>query len=250
MADIATLAGVAKQTLYSHFTDKEALFRAVVARVREDRMPTGTTNQAATIQTSTIPTATGSTATSQTVGGQGADNPVTDGPGVGGNGTGQGMLPDLDAPATPAPLANPDPITAPDLLAAPVLLAGPDLLTALAGLGTYLVTLITDPELAALRRITLTDPHWTDLWSLDGPAPLRAALAQELAAQSELDIPDPTLAADQFMALVTHRAVLDSLSQTTRPVEDYRTVDACVTFLRAFRKPSATSANSEPPSEV
>lgn len=250
MADIAALAGVAKQTLYSHFADKEALFRAVITQVRKDHMPTA---QPAAPLADTIPTPPTQPANPPT---NNTSTPPTPPPDTQDPSPAKGTPTTPDPSAAPDPLAgparlaSPAPLAGPDPLARPNVLGGPDLLTALAGLGTYLVTLITDPELAALRRITLTDPHWADLWSLDGPAPLRAALTRELGNHPELDVPDPALAADHFLALVTHRAVLDSLSQTTRPLADYRVMDACVTFLRAFRKSSAAVANSGLPSDV
>lgn len=118
-------------------------------------------------------------------------------------------------------------------------LGNSDILVALAGLAAYLVELITDPELAALRRLLISEDlpaGWRTVWALEGPDVLRAALARDLALRPELDIPDPDLAAEHFLALTTHRASLDALHGVSHPPEHYRTVEACVVFLRAYGK--------------
>lgn len=168
MAGVAADAGVAKQTLYSHFADKDALLREVLNLVRGAHAPE-----------------------------------------VAGEPDGEAFT----------------------------VLRDPDILTALAGFGTYLVGLIVDPELAALRRVVITE-RLEDPWRSDGPDVLRAALLRDLARRPELHVPDPERAADHLIALVAHRATLDGLygrPPPADPAEHYGVIDACLMFLRAYR---------------
>jgi TetR/AcrR family transcriptional regulator, mexJK operon transcriptional repressor len=175
MTDVAERAGVARQTVYSYFADKESLFAEVVAQIRQ-----------------------GLTA--------GGAEPET---GRDGERSGRRLLGDTD------------------------------ILVALAGLGSYLVNTLTDPQLSALRREAVsrgTEGVWA-AWALDGPDELKRALAAELNARPELDIPDPDLAVDHYLGLVLHRPIMDTLRRAPRPADPagyYRVTDACVAFLRAY----------------
>ena len=177
MTDVAERAGVARQTVYSYFADKESLFAEVVAQIRRGLTP--------------------------------SREPGPPGP-PGGERTGRALLGD------------------------------PDILVALAGLGSYLVNTLTDPQLSALRREAVahaSDQVWA-AWALDGPDELKKALAAELSARPELDVPDPGLAVEHFLGLVLHRPIIDTLRRAPRPADPaghYRVTEACVVFLRAYQ---------------
>ena len=174
MTDVAERAGVARQTVYSYFEDKESLFAEVVAQIR------------------------------------------------------RGLSPARDGSADGERQR-------------PRLLGDPDIMVALAGLGSYLVNALTDPQLSALRREAVAhagDQVWA-AWALDGPDELKRALADELSARPELDVPDPGLAVEHYLGLVLHRPIIDSLRRAPRPADPaayYRVVQGCAAFLRAYAR--------------
>lgn len=173
MTDVATEAGLARQTIYSHFESKEALFRAVIDDTRR-RVVRRVENDA------------GSLAEAVTM---------------------------------------------------------PDTRAGLERFAHQYIAIVTDPELIALRRLAVAQsphaPALRALWSDDGPSEMYRGIAAYLSRRADLRIDDPDTAAEQLLALIGHRPIIDSLfdhhSNTARPDSITSAIDL---FLRAYQTPA------------
>jgi TetR/AcrR family transcriptional regulator, mexJK operon transcriptional repressor len=173
LADVAAAAGVARQTVYSHFPEKEALFEAAVADARAR-----VARHAAELTGSALQARSG---------------------------------------ASPR--------------------------DCLEGLARYYIQILTDPEVAALRRLAITEsvrtPGLQAAWQASGPAGTRDAIAAYLSRCPGLRIDDAGLAADHFLALVGHRPVIDTLFGTKDSVSEPRRLASAVDlFIRAYQAPA------------
>jgi len=121
-------------------------------------------------------------------------------------------------------------------------------LASLRDLGTRLVACQRTPCAVFLARMiaseTARDPEVYRVVRAKAAAPILEALAGRLAMLGNagyLAVPDPTLAARQFLALIGAE-IPDLTEQGTRPVSDERVraaVDAGIdTFLRAHARPA------------
>ena len=118
--------------------------------------------------------------------------------------------------------------------------------TALAAIGMRLLRFLLAPEVQGILRIVIAEsarfPELGAAFLAAGPSAYLARLADWFAAQhraGRLSVPDPTLAADQFGALLRpllFLRVLAAVPPAPSEAELLATVDAAVaTFLRAYR---------------
>jgi TetR/AcrR family transcriptional regulator, mexJK operon transcriptional repressor len=125
-----------------------------------------------------------------------------------------------------------------------------DIRAALSAIGMRLLRFLLAPEVQGILRIVIAEsarfPELGAAFLAAGPSAYLARLADWFAIQhrsGRLDIPDPTLAADQFGALLRpllFLRVLAVVPPAPTEAELQATVDAAVaTFLRAY-PPGAT----------
>jgi TetR/AcrR family transcriptional repressor of mexJK operon len=120
-----------------------------------------------------------------------------------------------------------------------------DIEIALTAIGTRLLHFLLSPEVQSILRIVIAEsarfPELGAAFLAAGPSAYLARLADWLAAQHRagcLNVPDPTLAADQFGALlrpILFLRVLTAVPPAPTETELQATVEAAVSvFLRAY----------------
>ncbi|MBB5936912.1 TetR/AcrR family transcriptional regulator [Streptomyces zagrosensis] len=206
---IAEEAGVAKQTVYNHFGDKERLFLAAVEGERQRVAASFTPHTSANAPTTW-------------------DVPVR--------------------PVGPMGPAEPrGPALARDAGARGALeaLAWLDARAALAAYGRQVLTALLDERASALRRLIIAEaerhPSLRPACAQGEPEQLVTAGAELLRRRSEigeLTVPDPEVAARQLVALLVQRGLHASV-YGTQPLTDEEAVTLCdeaaELFVRAYR---------------
>jgi TetR/AcrR family transcriptional regulator, mexJK operon transcriptional repressor len=119
-----------------------------------------------------------------------------------------------------------------------------DLRQTLLALGQRLLDTVLCPKVVALHRMTICEalrfPGLAQALYEAGPVRAEHEVAAYLSGRSELNVPDPKLAARQFLALTVHpldlRALLGSRAETVSPEIAQHLGAAVDTFLKSFSR--------------